>query len=105
MAEEKKEMDEYSVPVTNRLGFFRFKVFGGWGVAGILLMLLIRCLNARTADAKISDNEKTKLYQEATKQAKLELKDDFEYIMKVLDQKEQKLNETSQKLDSLKSKL
>ncbi len=105
MADERKEMEEYNVPATIRPRYFAFKVFGGWTAAGLFFFFLIRCWSARNSDERNNAIDKIQIRNEAAKQARLELKEDFEYVMKVLDQKEQKLNETTLKLDSIKSKL
>lgn len=105
MASEKNEMDAYNVSATARPRYFAFKVFGGWGAAGIFCMLMIRCYTSRSADEKAYTKNIIEIQNEARKQARSEFREDYEYIMRVLQQKEQKLDEVTKKLDSVKANI
>lgn len=104
-ASEKNEMDAYGVPATSRPRYFAFKVFGGWGVAGILFTLLVRCYASRSSDDKAYVKSVIEIQNEARKQARAEFREDYEYIMRVLEQKERSLHDAERKIDSLKTKI
>lgn len=97
MGEEKKEMDAYGIPVTNRPRYFAFKVFGGWAAFSVMLTLFINCMLARQKDALVV----RQIESEARIKARAEFIEVFEFAKRELDRREQRIDD---KIDSLNKK-
>lgn len=95
-------MDEYNVPDTDRPKWFKFHVFGGWGVAGLMFTMLIHCFsrnNKMTADAAAREQ---RIYTDVRTQVRAEVKEDFKYMFEKIESKDRQI---SVLMDSLKRKL
>lgn len=104
MEEEKRELDTYAIPAVTRPKYFAFKVFGGWGAAGIMFVILLRCFNARSSDQKENATTTRQIEIEARKQARSELKEDFEYFRRENDEFKKQLDRAFIIIDSLKAR-
>ena len=95
-------MDEYGVPAIDRPRWFKFNVFGGWSVEGLLLMLLLRCLNANNKAAQQHAADIVNARLDERTRARAEFLQDEERKMKEIQRKDAEIKEYFQKLDSLK---
>lgn len=101
MGEEKNEMDQYGVPAISRPRYFAFKVFGGWGTAGIFCALLLRCWAARVTDEKARPVEYERIRKEARAEIMNDVKRELAPYFKHLERQEQKIDSVTNKVDTL----
>lgn len=93
-------MDQYGVPATDRPKWFKLNVFGGWGAATILAVLLWRCMQSSLKAEIRHSNEKFELQT----RTRAEMRAEFEKSMDKLDEKDKQLREAIRTLDSIKSR-
>lgn len=104
MEDEKRDLETYAIQAATRPKYFAFKVFGGWGAAGIMFAILLQCFSARSSEQKENARTTRQIETEARKQARSELKEDFEYFRRENDEFKQKLDKAFHIIDSLKSR-
>lgn len=105
MGEEKKELDEWSVPATSRPKYFAFKVFGGWGAAGIMFAFLIRCWSSSVKEANIRGAEIERIVKETRAEMRTEMNQELDRYFRMLDRQEQRIDSVTSKVDTLDASL
>lgn len=101
--DEKKELDAFGIPAGTRPKYFAFKVFGGWGAASVMFFIMLRCFTARSAEQQAYGANIINVQTEARKQARAEVKEDYEYMMRMLEDREERLQILNKRIDTLKS--
>lgn len=98
-------MDAYGVPTKDRPKYFKFNVFGGWALAGMLIVEVIRCNLGRIKDLKDDRAFVDKVYKEAKKAAADEVRPQIEGMERLIEIYRDDLSRVSLRVDTLKKEL